>query len=345
MMMGMKWNGLKILAITLLFFAAFAAKAQDIHFSQYNAAPLLLNPAFTGVNGCDYRFAANYRTQWSGIAPFRTIAASYDMAIAKKKYKSKGNYGGVGVSFFSDKAGDSELSTNQVNLNVSYTIMLNRKGTQTLTTGLYGGIGNRNINLAKLTFDSQFGANGYDPNRPTGENIATNNLWYADAGAGFLWNYNVNKKSNVYLGLATFHVTQPNLSFLKDVNEELFIKVTFHGGAHFKIANQFYLLPSFMVLKQGPHSQLNIGSLVRWGKSVTPKDNTSVYFGGYYRMKDAVVFATRVDFNGLSLGFSYDVNISKLTIATRGNGGPELSLLYTGCFSNKKNQTRFCPVL
>jgi type IX secretion system PorP/SprF family membrane protein len=337
--------GIKFLIFNILLFTAFFVKGQDIHFSQYNAAPLLLNPAFTGVNGCDYRFAANYRTQWTGIAPFSTIAASYDMAIAKKKYKAKGNFGGIGVSFFSDKAGDLALRTNQVNLNVSYTIMLNNKGTQSITTGLYGGIGNRSIDLSKATFDNQFGANGFDPNRPAGENIATTSLWYADAGAGLLWNYNVNKKSNVYLGFATFHVTQPNLSFFKNANEELFIKITMHGGAHFKIAEQFYLLPSFMYNIQGPHNQLNIGSLVRWGKSLTPKDNTSVYFGGYYRVKDAVVLATRVDFNGLSLGFSYDVNISKLTVATRGNGGPELSLLYTGCFSSKKNNTRFCPVL
>jgi type IX secretion system PorP/SprF family membrane protein len=113
----MKLLGLKSWAICALVLASVVVKAQDIHFSQFTSAPLILNPAFTGVNGCDYRFAANYRTQWTGIAPFRTIAASYDMAIAKKKTRSKGNFGGVGVSFFSDKAGDSELSTNQVNLN------------------------------------------------------------------------------------------------------------------------------------------------------------------------------------------------------------------------------------
>jgi type IX secretion system PorP/SprF family membrane protein len=341
----MKLPGVKILILVTMLFATMFVKAQDIHFSQFNAAPLLLNPAFTGVNGCDYRFAANYRTQWGGIAPFRTVAASYDMAIAKKKTKSKGNFGGVGISFFSDRAGDLALSTNQVNISASYTMMLNKKGSQSITAGLYGGMGNRSIDVSKAQFDSQFGAGGFDANRPTMENLSTNSIWYADAGAGLLWNYNVNKKSNVYLGLATWHVSQPNLSFFKDVNEELFIKITMHGGAHFKIANQFYMLPGFMYLKQGPHSQLNVGTLVRWGKSLTPRDNTSVYFGAWYRLKDAVIFATRVDFNGLSLGFSYDVNISKLTVATKGNGGPEVSLLYTGCFKSKKNNTRFCPII
>lgn len=334
----------KIYVVIVVVLTNMVVKAQDIHFSQFTSAPLLLNPAFTGVNGCDYRFAANYRNQWSGIAPFRTIAASYDMAIAKKK-KSKGNFGGIGMSFFSDKAGDADLSTNQLNLNLSYTIILNNKGTQSLTGGIYGGVGNRNIDFSKLTFDSQFGTNGFDVNRPTGENIARNNLWYADAGAGFLWNYNVNKTTNFYAGTAAFHITQPNLSFLNDVNEELFIKLALHGGAHFKIAKQFYLMPSFMYLNQGPHSQFNFGSLVRWSKNYSFRDNTSFYFGGWYRLKDAVILTTRIDFAGINVGFSYDINLSKLSKATRGNGGPELSVVYTGCFKSRKNTVRYCPAM
>jgi type IX secretion system PorP/SprF family membrane protein len=341
----MKLLRTKIWVITLTLLTTTFVKAQDIHFSQFTSAPMLLNPAFTGVNGCDYRFAANYRTQWNGVAPFRTIAASYDMAVAKKKTKAKGNFGGVGISFFSDKAGDSQLSTNQINLSASYTVILNRKGTQSLTSGLYGGVGNRAIDLSKLTFDSQFGANGFDNNLPTLENLARTNIWYADAGAGFLWNFNKNKTTNFYAGAAAWHVSQPNLSFLNDVNEELFMKLTLHGGAHFKVSKQIYLMPSFMYLHQGPHSQFNIGSLVKWSKNYTFKNNTAFYFGSYYRLKDAMIVTTRVDFAGFNVGFSYDINISKLTKATRGNGGPELSMIYTGCFKSKKNTARYCPVM
>jgi type IX secretion system PorP/SprF family membrane protein len=341
----MKLFGFKVWLVSTIVLASTFAKAQDIHFSQFTSAPLLLNPAFTGVNGCDYRATAIYRNQWTGIAPFRTVAASYDMALAKKRTKGKGHYGGIGVSLFSDKAGDSQLSTNQVNLNLSYTIILNNKGTQSLTTGIYGGAGNRSIDLSKLTFDSQFGSGGYDGNLPTRENIARTNIWYADAGAGFLYNNNINKTTNFYLGTAAYHITQPNLSFLNDVNEELFIKLVLHGGAHFKVSKQFYLLPSVMYLNQGPHSQLNFGSLVKWSKDFTFRDNTSFYFGGWYRLKDAVIFTTRVDFAGINVGFSYDVNLSKLSKATRGNGGPELSIVYTGCLKGKKNNVRYCPVM
>ena len=47
--------------------SVFSAKAQDIHFSQFHAAPVLLNPALTGAFGGEARFIANYRSQWQEI--------------------------------------------------------------------------------------------------------------------------------------------------------------------------------------------------------------------------------------------------------------------------------------
>ena len=116
---------LLLLALTL---ASYASFAQDIHFSQFHSAPLFLNPALTGINGANYRFVANYKTQWNGLAPYNTVAASYDMNIFKKA-GTRGNFGGIGVFFFTDKAGDSELRTTQANLNLSYTVMLSKKPT------------------------------------------------------------------------------------------------------------------------------------------------------------------------------------------------------------------------
>ena len=46
--------------------------AQDYHLSQYEASPLYLNPAATGIFGFDFleydvRFGVNYRQQWRSI--------------------------------------------------------------------------------------------------------------------------------------------------------------------------------------------------------------------------------------------------------------------------------------
>lgn len=329
--------------IVMLCLAFFKAQAQDIHFSQYNQQPLFLNPAFAGVNGCDYRFAATYRNQWSGLGNFNTVAASADMAILKKTKKS--NYGGIGLSMFNDRAGDLSFSTTQANLHLSYTVLLNNKGTQTLTTGLVGGFGQRSIDFSKITTDSQFGDMGFDPNASTGENFANNRKLYADVGAGMLWSLTPNKNTNMYMGVAVTHVNQPNLSFFDDRTEKLFMKATIHGGAYFKMSRMTQLMPSFMFLNQGPHYQLNVGSLVKFRTSSIPTNTTAFYVGGYYRLQDALILAARFDISGFNIGVSYDLNVSKLTKATKLNGGPEISLIYSGCIKNKKSNAVYCPVM
>lgn len=330
--------------LVLLFLSVSYIKGygQDIHFSQFNAAPLQLNPALTGVNGCDYRFAANYRSQWAGLGKFNTVAASYDMAVLKRNDKS--NYAGFGLAMFNDRAGDLSLSTTKVELNMSYTILLNDKGSQLLTAGLVGGFGHRSIDYSRLTTDSQFGDQGFDPNLSTNETLTSDSRIYADVGAGFLWSFTPRKFTNFYAGLAVTHINQPNLSFLDNRNEKLYTKVTFHGGAHFKLSGKLFLLPSFMILNQGPHSQYNLGTMIKMKRSLVPSDKLAFYVGGWYRVKDAAVLAARLDIGGFNVGVSYDLNISKLTRATNLNGGPEISMTYVGCFK-KKNSTSFCPML
>ncbi len=321
--------------------SSFAAIGQDIHFSQFNSSPLLLNPALAGVNAGNYRFVANYKTQWTGLAPYNTISASYDMNMFK--HSKKANFGGLGIFFFNDKAGDSELRTTQVNLNLSYTVVLTRSGSQSLTSGIMGGVGHRSINYANLTFDSQF--NGvFDPQLSTNENFATDKVLFGDLGAGFLWNY-VRKdgKLNFYAGGSVAHLNMPNLSFLDARDEKLYIKYTVHGGGYIGVSKQIFILPSFMYLNQGPHNQFNFGGLVKIRKSIIPSDNTSFYIGGWYRLKDALILNARVDVGHFNIGFSYDINLSGLTPASNANGGPELSLIYTGIFPSKKHQTIYCP--
>jgi len=63
------------------------AFAQDVHFSQSNMTPLLVNPALTGVYGGTHRAFLNYKNQWRGAgiqgAAFNTGVFSYDAALLK----------------------------------------------------------------------------------------------------------------------------------------------------------------------------------------------------------------------------------------------------------------------
>src|SRR5437868_6623101 len=101
----------KIYSVVLLVcLFALSSFAQDIHFSQYYASPLTLNPALTAnINGM-FRVAANYRNQWftipvlNSVAPYQTYQVSFDMPILRERLGNDGF--GFGGMFYADKAGD-----------------------------------------------------------------------------------------------------------------------------------------------------------------------------------------------------------------------------------------------
>ena len=62
------------------------------------------------------------------------------------------------------------------------------------------------------------------------------------------------------------------------------------------------------------------------------------YAGSFLRWGDAIIPAVKMDFNHMSIGVSYDVNVSKLNTATNWRGGLELTASYRG-FLKIRNST------
>jgi type IX secretion system PorP/SprF family membrane protein len=349
---------LKTFAAAMLF--ASAMHAQDVHFSQYTLAPMLLNPALAGLNQCDYRVVANFRTQWTainGLNTYSTVAGSADMTIGKiTKYNS---FAGAGMSFFYDQAGDLKFNTNRVDLNAAYHFMLNRKGTMSISAGLQGSFNFRRIDASKATFDSQWdnSTGTVDPNGVK-ETFGRNQMMFGDAGFGLFFTALTKKDHNVYFGFSLTHLNQPKISFYpnstdaSNVNERLYMKLSIHGGTQLYITRKLAVTPHFMALVQGPSQQYNIGANVKMKLSNIPSDQTAIYFGAQYRGMfytkggpvDAIILSTRADYKGFTFGFSYDINVSKLLPATNTVGGPELVVMYQGCF-RKKPRPGHCPAL
>jgi len=71
-------NGLLVFAFAILFTGKIYS--QDIHLSQFDAAPLFYNPALSGQIGesGQKRIILNYKSQWR---TYNTILASYDQVI------------------------------------------------------------------------------------------------------------------------------------------------------------------------------------------------------------------------------------------------------------------------
>ena len=223
----MKFRNLKILMTgAVCLFLIPAVKSQDIHFSQYWMTPLVQNPAHAGSEE-HMRTILNYRDQWKSIAtPYRTVNASFDMALSKLSQRT--GYWAGGIHIFNDKAGESEMGQFQANLDMAYHVTLSEYST--LGAGIMVGYTQRTINYSGLKWGSQFDGYAYNSALAPGEQSGTDKLSYADLGGGLLWKYKKgerymtgNDQRQASLGVAVYHPHQPDYSF-NETGEKLKMK-------------------------------------------------------------------------------------------------------------------------
>ena len=103
----------------MLMATTLTSYAQDPQYSQYYAAPLYLNPAFTGAE-LSSRIGVNYRNQWPGLdAQFTTFSAYYDTFL--DDYNS-----GVGVLVTTDLEGAANLRSTSISALYAYDLRAGR---------------------------------------------------------------------------------------------------------------------------------------------------------------------------------------------------------------------------
>ncbi|MBY0436006.1 MAG: type IX secretion system membrane protein PorP/SprF [Cyclobacteriaceae bacterium] len=136
--------------ILLIVVANFAHGQQDPLYSQYLNNPVLLNPAYAGINN-RLDIVAGYRSQWGGFdgSP-TTLNFSGHTSLVQNKV-------GAGISVVQDKLGENKFT--QYNALYSYKIDL--KSGEVLSFGLQTGMTNyRNDNTMlnpQQTGDPAFG--------------------------------------------------------------------------------------------------------------------------------------------------------------------------------------------
>ncbi len=341
-------------SILTLVFGLFltAATAQDIHFSQFYASPLNLNPALTGVMNCNQRLVANYRNQWSSVLKnnaYNTYSASYDQKVPV----GRSDYFGLGGTLWGDKAGELDFATLSARLSGSYAKKMGgyRKKANYFVVGADLGVNQRSIDEQNARWPSQHNINNpgtWDPNGP-GENILRPNFWFLDMTAGLMW-YTVNDDKNFYVGGAFSHMNRANQSFGDEDYIPLYSKLTFHMGGEFPMAGRLGLIPGVVTFFQGPSWQVNFGNSFKFALGNNRKLSQAVQFGAWARLSnkldkgilaDAIILSTRFDYEQFTLGFSYDLNISSLTPASRFNGAFEFSLVYKICDPERRGV--YCP--
>ena len=324
--------------------------AQDVHFTQYFASPLTLNPALTGLTQGDVRVAANYRSQWQSVSPnpYVTGSVSFDMAAMKGRLNN-GDALGVGILALYDRSGKGGLQNTSVGLSVAYHKALGAEKQHTLSLGVQGVLVQKNIDFNKLRFEDQFDpATGGTP-YTTSEEFGNADLTYPDFNLGLMYTGRVSDYATAYAGFSYFHLTQPVETFMNG-NHKINSRYTGYLGGSFDLNENVVLYASGLYMRQAAAEEITLGAAV--GFVMNPGydsefDRRKVfYLGGWYRYADAVNPYIGFDLGKLSLGLSYDINISKFTPATSGNGAYELSLTFNGNINKRGPRPQYnfaCP--
>ncbi len=314
-----------------IFFAAtllvsVIANAQDPHFSQFFSSPLTLNPAFTGKFNGLWRLAANHRDQWPSIPKaYVTSSASIDFPVLQNKI-AETDVMGVGISALSDASANNILKLNYGSVSMSYHKALDEDGYSTIGAGFQATYSSLNLDVSKLTFEDMLTQNGFTG---TTTDILTNgnNQSYFDVNAGMLYSGSSNGINNYYLGASMYHINRPKVSF-KDKNWFLSGRITIHGGGSFPLTDQLTIHASVIHQIQNKASETTLGAAIAANLNQDEEKPTSVYLGSWIRFNDAVVPYVGIEFGGLRIGASYDLNISSLKAATSTRGGSEFSIIY-----------------
>lgn len=129
---------MKPLVILLVLFASVAHAQQDPLYAQYLFNPLIINPAYAGLNN-NMNIMAGYRTQWTGLDGHpQTLNASAHTSLVNNRV-------GAGILLTSDQIGN--ITNSETNVSVAYKLNFEES---TVSFGMQAGFQNYRTDYSGL---------------------------------------------------------------------------------------------------------------------------------------------------------------------------------------------------
>ena len=289
----------KFLALSLftLFTAGAAVAQQDKLITHFMYDKMSLNPGKTGIGMPNTICATTmYRNQWDKVngAP---NSAVLNVEANLEQYSNW--LSGLGISFFHDAIAFTRQ--NNVLLNYSYHLPV---GSNTLGIGVGVGIVNFGMNpewIPPTTLN--------DPSLPSA--FSSTNL---DLNFGLYWQ----GEQDYYVGISSTHLSESSL--LND--ENVLNETTYNTARH------YYVMGGKTFRGLGiPDGDLEANVLMRTDMVKFSADINARYiwkqiaYGGVtYRTSDAVaIMLGYKPIRNLTVGYSYDISVNKLSSVSRGS--------------------------
>ncbi len=283
--------------------------AQTPYTSQIFTATNFCNPAGVGF-GVDNQFQTFYRSQFSGVGePYKTIGVGADFALFRKE--GYNNFG-MGFQGMSEQILNGILKTNTITVSIADRIYLNKLKTSNIALGISSTLITRNLDRSALTFGDQYNS-GRLFNTTSLETVGNFPTSYS-TNAGIMYSF-VSPESYLQLGGSTFYINRSSTSqtygkvdqifqFIGTLNYERLYDdnktILFHADYQNRLETEYFYF--------GAALGLPMNNLI---------DNQNrMYFGCFYRTKDAIVPYVGMIYNKYKIGLTYDVYQSNMAMSS-----------------------------
>jgi type IX secretion system PorP/SprF family membrane protein len=327
-------------SILFVLFCCFSqiARAQDFTFSQFYEQPLLRNPALAGLFNGDLRVSMAYRDQWGSVTvPFRTTSLGIEH---KLPIGNNHNFITIASQMSVDVAGDIKLKRTQFLPAINFHKSLNEERDTYLSLAFMGGPVSSQFDITQLKLGDQYMGGSYSSSNPTAQPIGNSSYSYWDLTTGLCFSTVFSNQTKLYLAAGLAHFTKPVIRSVTTTEANFLApKLTLNIGTNGKVGERGHLIAFADYYSQNGNHQL-LGGLL-YGLEINQYDNEDpalFYVGSFLRWGDALIPVIKMDFNHMSIGISYDVNISKLNVVSNWRGGLELTASYHG-FLKIRNST------
>lgn len=296
----MKQRLLKHIILLVILLAALRSFGQqDPMFTQYMNNPVLINPAYAGSLG-NLNFNGIFRKQWVGFE-WQPTTTSLSFTSPFLNYKV-----GLGATLVNDDLGP----LTQTGIYLDYAYHLDMNNNSKLSLGLKMGFNYYQKDLRNLITDE------YD----TWVSLSpVTSKFLPNVGIGAYY-----YTERYYVGVSIPKLLRNSLTDNENTYEILGKEERhyfFTGGAILDISPILKFKPTIMfrMVNGSPFSLDISGTIIALDQ---------IWFGLMYRYNDAVAFLARYKMSeGLQIGYSYDLNNSRLK--SYNNGTHEIFFSYT----------------
>jgi len=288
----------------------------DAQFSQYMFHNSSFNPAAAG-EGDMIQITGQHRIQWVGM-PNGGLTTVFSINSPLKI----GNVNqGIGLKFLNDKVG--QFSNQSVHLQYAYKKRLG-EGTLSLGTDLgFESIGFNGDSVRAISLGSYHDIAG-DIQIPK---TSVSGIGF-DMSLGLFYS-----TPKYYGGISYLHLNNPTVSWGELIKFKQTGSLFITGGYNWALPNTKYVIkPSTLIKTNFSSLQLDLSGRVEY--------DSRLWGGLSYRLQDAVVLMAGVNIaGGLSIGYSYDIQTSK--IATVSSGSHEVMVSYSFEYVFEKTKSKY----